>query len=238
MKKFIYLFLCLFLLTLSACNNKNKYSIQLEKESLTLYVTESYEIKPTINHGKKIVDMDVTITSNNEEIVSVEGNIITAKAKGAAVITVALKDHPDIKSTITVTVVNNLKVSSPKTSLFVGEQVKLVIEDKADTEGLGVQFEINNPSVIKVDNNGVVTALSKGEAILTIRSKSTNLSEVITFTVNIVAITDVEIENIPASINVFDEFQLIAKVRPANATKVLLGKVVILKLLQLINLVM
>ncbi len=221
MRKFVYFILSLSLLALAGCvvTTKDNYTILLDKENLNLYMTQTHTLDYKIQNNNIDVVKEVIITSNNESVVTVEGNVITALKDGFATITISLKDNLEISKSINVTVQKNLSVIASKTNLFINDNITLVYEDKADLANLGVTFESTDESVVKVDKKGVVTAVGKGEAVVITRSKTNSVAVSIKFTVAIVEIQDVLIENQPIEVNIFDQFQLIGKVLPANANQ-------------------
>ena len=100
-------------------------SVTIAEESLSLLVTENAKLTATLLPEDSI-SKDLEWTSSNPDVVTVNAKgEVWANAAGEAVITVACKDYPEVKDTVTVT------VSVPDPS----EKVVLTSYKDANTRG-------------------------------------------------------------------------------------------------------
>ena len=131
-----------------------------------------------------------TFSSSNPGVVSVDANgYITGVQLGTAVITVRTSNGKTAKSTITVSrgpdyVALNADyelqfdpLTNAYSTLYVktmnpGETFQLTGENEYMTYGDIVGFESTAPNIASVDQNGVITAIAPGAAIIVVRSTS------------------------------------------------------------------
>lgn len=161
--------------------------VSLDKTAVSLLVNETAQLKATVAPA----DADnkrVTWTSsdNNVAEVSVTG-VVTAKANGTATITAKTTDG-GFTATCTVTVssieVTGIEISASSASLNLGEQLVLAVELLPENaSNKNVMWTTSNESVAIV-NNGVVTALKAGEAVITATTVSGALRANCTVTVS------------------------------------------------------
>ncbi len=115
-------------------------------------------------------DKTLTWSSSDESVASVDGNgIVTALYKGTATITATTVNGKTATSLISVyTPVSEIKLNKSETSLNWGETetlVATVLPDDASDKT--VVWSSSNPAVATVDENGVVTAIYKGNTTIT-----------------------------------------------------------------------
>ena len=151
----------------------NQTKITLEKgKTATLVAT----VKPT-----NATNTAVTYKSSNESIAKVDSKgVITAVAKGTATITVTTTDGQKT-ATCEVTVtekteagegkvsVESISLNQTKVSLEKGKTTTLVATVKpTNATNKAVTYKSSNESVAKVDSKGVITAVAKGTATITV----------------------------------------------------------------------
>ena len=167
-------------------------------EDVIIPVTVSMK-DATINAGPKSLDLlvgekgeiyyftipeelDVKITSSNESVITVENDdevaVVTAVGEGNATITLIVGDGiTHVMNSTTVSV----KVSKIATEIIVDDSLILDVGEKTnidlttDPEDLDVTYESNDTSVIVVDKNGKITALSNGTALITVKIEEDNM---------------------------------------------------------------
>lgn len=160
----------------------------------------------------------VTWTSSNEAIATVDNGTVTALAAGTASVTAACGD---IQATCNVTVtdeagVKTVTVSPEKATVTVGETVTL----EATVEPADAEYELtwysSNPDVASVDNNGTVTGLAEGDAVITAeaggKTGSCNIS------VTGLPLESVELNETEISIKEGDTYTLKLTLNPENAS--------------------
>ena len=145
----------------------NLNNASVTAENMTLNVGENATIEYTTNPE----GLNVTFMSDNSGIVSVnEQGIVTALKVGTANITVTVGDDKKYtinSTTITITVtLNNASVTAKDMTLNVGENS--TIEYTTTPADLNVSFVPDDSGIVKVSDNGTVTALKEGTANITI----------------------------------------------------------------------
>ena len=142
--------------------------IRLKQSEYTLkagnYVTLAPTVLPDTTNDKTVVwsssDPDVAKVSSSGRV--------TAVNPGVAIITCESKTHPEVYAQAVVSVyqpVTKISFTDKSPYVAVGEEIQLnwtVTPDYAtDTS---VTFSTNKESILRVDQNGVVTGLKRGEA--------------------------------------------------------------------------
>ena len=117
-------------------------------------------------------------STSDDSIVKVypDGRIFAASA-GVATVTVSSKENPDYSHSITITVekipLESISLESVDTELFVGEKTRLDVEFyPANSSEKNILWQSSNPDVLSVDENGIVSAISEGEAEVTATSET------------------------------------------------------------------
>lgn len=218
MRKFVILLAAILLIGLTACGEKviDKYTITPENANLEMYISTTAELKYTIkNQDDAVVNKEVTITVNDPEVIEVNGNVITALKQGNAIVTIRLKDHSMVKTEVNVTVNMSLIVSKPSSDIYVGQQLTLTFEDKADIDNKGITWTSSDATIATVEN-GVVTGVKPGQVTITAKSNTNNQEVTLTFQIKKVDIETITIDPV-VNADVLSEFQLTYTVFPALA---------------------
>lgn len=132
---------------------------------------EQYQLLPIVTGS----DNTVTYSSSNTNIATVSGSgIITGHAKGSSTITV-FSNGISSKCKVTVNTVNtilNKDVISLNTSTYPSEKLKATVTgpNKKCT------WSSSNENIATVDDKGIVRAISKGSAIITVSANDKNAS--------------------------------------------------------------
>ena len=167
--------------------NRKVTGITLSKSTVTLTRTAENPQPVKTLKVKKITPADarikdVTWTSSNPEVASVDANgKVTALKNGTATITCKATDGTGVKATCKFTV-ESIKVSEitlNKTSVTLtrkAEDLKPTVQLKAtailpeDAAYRKVKWTSDNPEVAEVDGTGKVTALKNGTAVITCKA--------------------------------------------------------------------
>ena len=191
------------------------------------------ETEMTLNEGQSaqltaIVSSDannktLAWSSSNEAVATVtQDGKVTAKSKGTAVITVKATDGSNISASCIVNVVkpvSNIILSESEITLNEGESSTLtatVLPDLASNKTL--VWSSNKIGVVTVDQNGNVTAISKGIAVIT--AKATDGSNIsASCTVNVVKlVSSIHIDPTTVTLKVGEQATISAYALPADAT--------------------
>ena len=146
--------------------------VTLNKTSTSLYVGDTETLTATVAPDNA-TDKTVTWTSSNPSVATVENGVVTAVAPGTAVITVTTEDGAKTATcTVTVTVpVTGVTLSQTQASLYYNRTpntltlTATVAPDNATNQA--VNWTSSDSAVATVDQNGVVTALARGTAVIT-----------------------------------------------------------------------
>ncbi len=176
-KKVIIPIICIVILAIAAVltvlfTQPKVDSITISDTAVQLSPNETFQATYTIA-PEKAAKVKTTWTSSNQDIVTVDQTgLITAVSDGTATITVTAKDK---MSVITVTVsppIENITATRKVITLKANETVQLFYtitpEQAKDTL---VTYKSDNEAVAKVDNEGIVTAISDGTANITLTAK-------------------------------------------------------------------
>ncbi|WP_296885999.1 Ig-like domain-containing protein [uncultured Methanobrevibacter sp.] len=187
-------------------------------KDMTLNVGEN----STIEYTTTPADLNVSFVPDDSGVVKVnESGIVTALKEGTANITITVGDDKKytINSTIiTVTVtLNKANITAKDMTLNVGENS--TIEYTTTPADLNVSFVPDDSGIVKVSDNGTVTALKEGTANITITvgdgKKYTINSTVITVTVSKIP-TKIIIQNKTLDMKVGDEANPVVSLMPSN----------------------
>ena len=147
--------------------------VTLDKTTLELFTGGSATLTATVQPDDA-TKKNVTWSSNNADVATVDANgLVTAVSAGTATITVTTEDGNKTAScTVTVTVpVTGVTLSQTQASLYYNRTpstltlTATVTPDNATNKD--VTWTSSNPSAATVNQNGVVTAVAPGTAVIT-----------------------------------------------------------------------
>ena len=129
-------------------------------------------------------DKEIEYFSSNEDILTVEGGKVTAKASGTAQVTIRAKAAPSIKVSFDIEVsekvLPDIILPQASVTIQVGDTYKIEYNTVNSSEK--VTFKTNDLDYINLDKNGIVTAFEVGTAKVTL-----TLEDVVKeFTINII----------------------------------------------------
>lgn len=182
------------------------------EEKIDLSVGQNYNLELIT------APVEYKITSTNEEVLSVENNIIKAKQEGTANIEISIDD--EVRDTIEINV-KYLELSDfeldinnyiDKESIH-NVQINCVPENASNKQ---VDLTSSNPKVITIEN-GQILAHKPGDCIITATSYNNIVKE---YQVTVVEpVTGVEITESTCTMYVGDTKTLKTKISPNNATE-------------------
>ena len=199
-------------------------SVSLDKTSLSLNTGDSSTLTATV-YPTNATNQNVSWSSSNTSVATVNNGTVTAVAAGTATITVTTEDGNKTAS-CSVTVTNpNVAVTSvglDKTSLSLntGDSSTLTATVyPTNATNQNVSWSSSNTSVATV-NNGTVTAVAAGTATITVTTADGNktASCSVTVTNSNVAVTSVSLDKTSLSLTAGNSSTLTATVYPTNAT--------------------
>ena len=176
-KNLFYVPLLLVLMfALTACGEKKLESISLVTTSKTMTIGETKQITVTFNPSEVIED--VTWTSSDEEIATVENGLVTAKANGY--VTIMATTSSGIKDQTNIDIYNkaeSISLDKKEIELYVGDtyQLKATVAPE-DATYKDPSWTSSNSDVATVEN-GLVTAKEVGTTTIEASLDRDNLSE-------------------------------------------------------------
>ena len=163
--------------------------IQLDEESLELAKTQAHTYVVTTNPASPTGTITYNWSSSDTNVATVTNGVVTAVSGGTATITATAVidgDVSDITATSLVNVVvpfSNVYASPNSITLTKGthdsEAINVVYEPGDATQTKSVSWSVNPTGIVSI-NNGTVTALAKGDAVVT-----GTVAGVTPFTVNV-----------------------------------------------------
>ena len=146
-------------------------SINLNKTKDTMEIGSTFTLE-AIFKPENASDQRVKYTSSNEEIVTVtEEGVVTAKNIGTAKVIVTSIDDTSKKAECEIEVIasaTGLKIEPTESEIVVGEKVTLIgLIEPSDATTSSLTWTTSDINIANVDENGVVTGISKGEAVIT-----------------------------------------------------------------------
>lgn len=146
--------------------------VSLNKDTMPLTVGGTGLLVATISPAKA-TNKNVTWTSSNEEVATVDEGLVTAVALGKATITVLTEDG-NLTATCEVTVqeqeikVTGVELNYEEYTLELGKSVRLVESVSPNTAtNQNVTWSSSDEAVVTVEN-GNITAVAEGEATITV----------------------------------------------------------------------
>ncbi len=135
-----------------------------------------------------ISESDLVWSSDNENVATVSGGIVTPCSAGTATITVEASDG-EFSDSCAVTVLQSaegISLNQTELTLFTGgksgELIAILTPD--NVADVAVSWESNNPEIASVSDNGIVTPIAAGEAVITAYATNGTISASCAVTVN------------------------------------------------------
>lgn len=156
--------------TINAVQTVPVTGISIDTEALTIEKTESIQLNPTV-YPENASNKSVIWTSSDEEVAVVDENgKVTALKNGTAEITGTTKvgGYPVKVQVTVITSVSEIVLSAEKLDVLLGETGKLqatVLPEDATNKNF--TWSSSDPSVVSVDADGTVHALTGGTAVIT-----------------------------------------------------------------------
>ena len=203
-------------------------SVSLDITNKTLEIGGTVTLKATIS-PENATNKNVTWSTSNDKVATVENGVVTAIGAGTATITVTTEGGgKTAQCTITVNPAPQVAttITLNKTTLALtegGEAVTLTatVKDQDGKTMTGQTLEwISGDTEVVTVSGGVVTIVGAGQTTITVKVSGTNVQATCSVTVTsaTVAVTGVSLNTNSAKLTVEDTLTLTAIVSPGNAT--------------------
>ena len=196
--------------------------VKLDKTTAQMKPGETLKLTATVE-PPTATNQNVTWTTNNDQVATVNDGVVTAVGEGTTTITVTAEGNHTASCTVTV---------SPATVAVTGVSLNegVVVLDEGGTRQLtatitpsnatdkSLSWSSNKESIATVDSNGLITAVAPGEATITVSTVDGGKSATCTVKVNASKVTGVRLDETSANMTVGETTTLKATVEPATAT--------------------
>ena len=161
--------------------------VSLDKSTSEIIIGGTDTLVATVS-PEDAANKNITWESDNTSVATVSGGVITSVSVGTATITVTTQDG-GFTDTCDVTVVpipvESVTLNKNSTSLYEGASELLsatVLPDNAANKS--VTWSTSDSSVVGVDSNGLITAVSEGSATITVTTDDGDNTDTCAVTVN------------------------------------------------------
>jgi len=200
-------------------------SVSLNKVSTDISVNGTERLFATVNPGNA-TNKGVTWSSSAEAVATVASDgTVTGKAVGTAIITARSAADTTKFATCTVNVfvqtisVTGVTLNRATMPLNVGASGTLIATVSPDNASIdAVEWISSNSLVASVDSTGIVTGVSAGSAVITVRTVDGKKEATCTVTVSNVPVTGITLNQTTLSLVLGNSFKLVPTVAPTNAT--------------------
>lgn len=148
-------------------------AIDFNKTSTTIAIGDSETLTVTYTPSDANTGKAITWTTSDDKVATVEGGVVTGIAEGTATITATPEKGTAATCEVTVKPVAVESVSLDKTEATIKVDATLTLTAKVLPENAtnkDVKWRSNKETVATVDNNGKVTGIAEGEAIITVKT--------------------------------------------------------------------
>lgn len=197
--------------------------IELSKSAGTLKATETLTLIATV-YPETATQKGIEWSSSDETIAMVtQSGLVTAVAKGEAVITAKAVDGSGVTATCKISViatdVTSIKITANgSTTLKAAETLQLTATVLPETAtDKSVRWSSASPEIADINENGLVTAYAVGKTTIT-ASASSGLTDEITITVEPTLVSSIILNQPSITMRVTNEIQLSATILPTTAT--------------------
>ena len=200
--------------------------ISIVPSTVNLFEGKTSQLTATISPSNA-TNQNVTWSSSKTSVATVSSTgLVTAKSEGTAIITAKTADG-GYTATCSVTVmkktvfVTGISVSPTTVYLIEGKTSQLsatVLPSNATNQN--ITWSSSKTSVATVSSTGLVTAKSKGNAVITAKTADGGYAETcsVTVTKDTISVTGVSVSPATLSLTEGNSSQLTATIRPTNAT--------------------
>ena len=194
-------------------------NLSLDKTEVTSPVGNSFELSVSKEPVEETADLkDVHWLSSDETVATVEDGKVTVLASGEADILAILDGKKAVCHITAYAPVEKISLGQAQLSIVKGtaSQLAATIEPDDSRNPGTVKWESSDPAVATVDDNGLITAVSAGDAIITASQDNGMATCTVTVTVPLTGIT-LDATGFFGSIGVTHDFQVTKEPEDATA---------------------
>lgn len=187
-KKILLVLVLLFSIAFVGCNDNKNDDPQIDSAITSIETTESliemevgeHKVMP-INYDGLGDYTDLNVTTDVNDLVTIEEGLITGKKSGIVNVTVSAKNNTEIKTSFTIYVNSQgyrkttLTFDIPTNGLVIGRSFDLGINNLDFLKAKGNEdftFTVSDPNIIEITDDYKVKGLKNGTASITARQKA------------------------------------------------------------------
>ena len=195
--------------------------VSLDKTSVSMNLGETDYLKATVE-PEEATNKNITWSSSDESVATVAYGTITAVGGGTATITVTTEDGSyTAECSVTVTVpVTGVSLNQTTAELIIGDDLQLTaFIDPANADNQTITWSSSNEMVATVSDDGLVTAIGEGIAIITVTTEDGSFTAECSITVypKVIFVTGVSLNQTTVELIIGEDLQLTAFIDPADA---------------------
>lgn len=157
--------------------------VKISKDSVILGKNESYKLSISLENAlPNMSKNDIVYTSNNNNVIVVDSlGVITAKSVGVAFVTASIEGGEAASIKIVVKKAPS-KISlglSTSKKIKKGKTFKISAKVPSGCASYHFTYSSSNKKIAKVNKNGKVTAVKKGQAVITVRTYNNKKTSVV-----------------------------------------------------------
>lgn len=191
--------------------------ITFDKTAISLYEGEDYTITATIS-PENATYKDITWTTNDPKIVTVEDGKVFAVKKGTATIKAEANGKNALCQIQVLSSIAEISLDKNELSMIVGdtETLTAVITPADATLREKITWTTSDDKVATVDENGKVKAIKEGSAIISAMVEGKKAECIVT--VDYIHVSTIDISQTEATMYIGDAVTLTATLSPSNVT--------------------
>jgi len=192
-------------------------SITLDKPSITLYEGEDYTFVTTIT-PENATYKDITWTTGDNKIATVENGKVVAVKKGKTTITATANGKSATCSLEVLSSIAEISLNKTTLSLIVGDSeiLQAIITPEDATLREGVKWETSDDKIATVDNNGKVVAVKEGEATITVSVEGKKAECKVS--VDYIHVSSITLNKTEETLYIGETLSITATLNPSNVT--------------------
>ena len=195
-------------------------SIQITDQTKTLEIEDQTTLSVITEPNTSILDIITWSVSNSEMATINQEGLLLAKKIGTVIVTARTETGLEANCIVTIIgkQVKSISLNEEEKEMFVGDQGKLIAtitpNDATNTE---LEWISSDDKIVKVDQNGNITAKKKGTATITVKS-SNNKQATCIVTVREIEVAEVILNKSKLILEEEAEETLVSAILPLNAT--------------------
>lgn len=161
--KIIYIFIFCLIIFFAFNIYNSKYAFYLDIDDFSMILGDKYTIDITPRYYQYF-DINNYIIEDDSGIIEIDGNDISAVNEGTTIITVRSKERYNVKKIKLSVISTNITSIDVDESIVLGfdEEKSLDVALNGETIKSNFKYEVENPNIATIDENGNITPVGEG----------------------------------------------------------------------------